>query len=71
MNTSERVSQAEGSVRLRWIMGLLWAAILVKCLLVNWAVDHWRMPFHAAWVIVPTIAFAALATALWLTHREA
>lgn len=58
------------SVRVRWFMAIAWIAILIKCVLVTWAVDRWHMPFHAAWVVAPTLAFAALATGLWLVHRE-
>lgn len=57
-------------VRIRWFMAVAWAAIIAKCLLVTWAVGHWRMPFHASWVVVPTLIFAALATGLWIAHRE-
>lgn len=56
--------------RARWFMISAWIAILVKCALVIWAVDRWHMPFHAAWVVVPTLIFAALATLLWVAHRE-
>lgn len=57
-------------LRIRWFMAAAWAVIIAKCVFVSWAVDHWRMPFHAAWVVVPTIVFAALATALWAAHHE-
>lgn len=56
--------------RPRWFMAIVWAIILAKCAFVVWAVDRWHMPFHANWVVVPTLAFAALATALWVAHRE-
>jgi hypothetical protein len=56
--------------RVRWFMVAAWVAILVKCVLVAWAVDYWHMPFHAMWIIAPTLAFAGLATALWLTHHR-
>ena len=51
-------------------MGAAWAVILAKCVLVWWAVDHWNMPFHPLWVVGPTLVFALLITALWLTHHE-
>ena len=40
-------------------------AILVKCALVWWAMVHWHVPFHPAWIVLPTLLFAALATMLW------
>jgi hypothetical protein len=58
------------TLRTRVFMIVAWVAILAKCVFVTWAVEHWRMPFHAAWVVAPTLAFAALATALWLGYHE-
>lgn len=49
-------------------MAIAWVAIVIKCWFVTWAVDRWHMPFHAAWVVVPTLVFAALASGLWLVH---
>jgi len=51
-------------------MGVAWALILIKCILVTWAVGHWHMPFNAGWVTAPTVIFAALASGLWLVHRD-
>lgn len=51
-------------------MGAAWVVVVIKCLVVSWAVSHWRMPFHAAWVVGPTLVFAALATLLWAAHAE-
>lgn len=62
------IDVAQYSIRSRWIMGVAWLLILVKCVIVWWAIDHWHMPFHPAWVIGPTLAFAALASLLWVTH---
>lgn len=42
-----------------------WLAIVIKCLLVIWIIDHWAVPFHPYWINVPTIAMAALVTALY------
>jgi hypothetical protein len=42
-----------------------WILIAVKCVFVAWAVQHYRMPFSPMWVIGPTVAFAALATAIY------
>jgi hypothetical protein len=70
MNIPAPLEVGHRSVRLRWFMAVGWVAIVIKCMLVAWAVDHWHMPFHASWVVVPTIAFAALASGVWLAHRE-
>ena len=51
-------------------MGIAWMIILVKCVVVWWAIERWQMPFHPAWIIAPTIAFAGLASLLWMTHAR-
>ena len=51
-------------------MGAAWFLILVKCVVVSWAIERWQVPFHPAWIIGPTLAFAALASLLWLTHAR-
>jgi hypothetical protein len=55
---------------MRWFLAVAWAAILAKCAVVWWAIDHWRVPVHPAWIVGPTLAMALLATVLWLGHRE-
>ena len=45
-----------------------WVIILTKCFLTPWAITHWQVPVHPAWVIVPTLMFASLVTLLVLTH---
>jgi len=42
-----------------------WLVIVAKCFLVIWAIDHWAVPVHPYWIIVPTILFAALCTAVY------
>lgn len=51
---------------MRWFLAGAWLLILAKCAAVAWAIDHWNVPIHAAWVIVPTLLIATLATGLWL-----
>lgn len=53
-------------VRMRWFLGAVWMLILAKCSLVWWAIIHWNVPFHPAWIVLPTLLFAALATVLWI-----
>jgi len=55
---------------MRWFMITAWGVILVKCAGVWWAIRHWSVPVHPAWIIVPTLLMAALATALWVTHPD-
>ena len=57
-------------VRMRWFLGAVWIAILAKCSLVWWAMLHWHVPFHPAWIVGPTLLFALLATALWLGAND-
>ena len=53
-------------VRMRWFLGAAWILILVKCAIVWWAIGHWQVPVHPAWIVLPTLLFAALATVLGL-----
>lgn len=68
MHSTSRLEIAQNPRRLRRIMAVAWLLIVVKSLLVWWAVGHWHTPFNPFWVIGPTLLFAALATAVWLTN---
>jgi hypothetical protein len=57
-------------VRMRWFLSTAWFLILAKCWLVAWAIQHWQVPFSPVWIIAPTLMFAALATALWVTPHD-
>lgn len=57
-------------VRMRWFLGLAWIVVLAKCVLVWWAMVHWHVPIHPAWIVLPTLMFAALATGLWLAVHD-
>jgi hypothetical protein len=70
MNLPMHIDIAQYPARVRWIMGVAWLIIAVKCVVVWWAIGYWNMPFHPLWIVAPTIVFAALATVLWLTHHE-
>ncbi|HEY3757850.1 MAG TPA: hypothetical protein VGL42_16970 [Opitutaceae bacterium] len=49
--------------RLLWIF---WGVIVVKCVLVWWLMRHYHVPFHPLWVVLPTLMFAALCTAVYV-----
>lgn len=70
MNLPFHPEVAQYSRRVRWFMTIAWALIAAKCVLVWWAIGHWNVPIHPLWIVGPTVAFAALATGLWLTHHE-
>ena len=70
MNLPVHFNVAQYPRRMRWFMGVLWAAIAVKCVLVWWASAHWHLPYHPLWVVAPTLLFAIVVTAIWLTHRS-
>lgn len=61
---------AQYSRRMCWFMAAAWVVIAVKCALVWWAMAHWSVPFHPLWIVGPTLAFAALATMLWMTCHD-
>lgn len=71
MNLHPHFGFAQSPQRVRWLLGILWAAIAVKCVAVWWAIGHWHMPFHPLWIVGPTVVFAGLATTLWVANREA
>lgn len=52
----------------RFLLGA-WLVIIAKCVFVHWAFVHWSVPLSAWWIILPTLVFAAVATALWVTHE--
>ncbi len=70
MHIPLHVDLTQYSRRVRWLMAILWAIIVAKCIVVRWAVGHWQMPVHPLWIVAPTIIFAGLASILWLTHHE-
>ncbi len=52
------------------VITLAWVLILAKCILVTWAINRWSVPIHPGWLVWPTLAFATLATGLWVSHRR-
>jgi hypothetical protein len=48
-----------------WIIGG-WVLILMKCTVLWWAINAYSVPIHPMWIVGPTIAFAALTTALYV-----
>ncbi|MBE2212325.1 MAG: hypothetical protein IAE82_00525 [Opitutaceae bacterium] len=45
-----------------------WILIALKCTLLPGVFQHWQVPVHPGWVIVPTLVFAGLVTVLIATH---
>ncbi len=70
MNLSFHLDEGRYPVRMRWFLVGAWAVILAKCALVWWAIGHWNVPIHPAWVIGPTLLLAALATGIWFGADE-
>ena len=70
MHLPVHIDVAQYPRRVRWFMAIAWVVIAVKCVLVWWAMARWHVPFHPLWIVAPTLVFAALASALWLTHHE-
>lgn len=52
--------------RVERLFVLAWILIALKSAFVLWAVPHYHIPFSPYWVIVPTLLFAALCTAVYL-----
>lgn len=55
---------------MRWFLAVAWVLILAKCAVVAWAIDHWSVPIRPAWIIVPTLIIATLATSIWFGADE-
>ena len=53
------------SRRMELLIWICWVLIGIKSVVVVWAVRHYHIPFSPLWVILPTIAFAALCTAVY------
>lgn len=70
MNLSFHLSEGRYPTRMRWFLTAAWVLIVAKCVLVAWAIDRWQVPIRPAWLIVPTLLFAALATAVWFGADE-
>lgn len=45
---------------------IFWAIIVAKCALIWWLMRHYHVPIHPLWVVVPTLMFAALITAVYV-----
>lgn len=43
-----------------------WLLIVMKSFFMIWLVDKYHLPFNANWVILPTVTFALLCTAVYL-----
>jgi hypothetical protein len=52
--------------RVEQLLVIGWLLIAAKSVLVIWVIHRWHVPFSPWWVIAPTVAFAALCTAIYL-----
>jgi hypothetical protein len=51
--------------RVERLLAVGWALIAVKCAALAWAYHLRWLPINPAWVIVPTLVFASLCTAVY------
>ena len=49
-------------------MSLAWLLILAKCVAVPWVIIHWSVPIAPAWVVLPTLTLAVVASVLLLSR---
>lgn len=52
--------------RVERVLLACWLLIVAKSWLVIWAVEHYHIPVNPLWVIAPTVAFAAVCTAVYI-----
>jgi len=45
-----------------------WVLIALKCSVLPLAFEHWQVPVHPGWVVIPTLVFGGLVTFLIATH---
>jgi len=69
VNARSKLFARLGKVEM-WVVGVAWVLIVIKSFFVYWAVPHYHIPFSPLWIVGPTIVFAAVATTIWLVHRE-
>jgi hypothetical protein len=55
--------------RIERLFLIAWILIAIKSAFVVWAVGRYRIPFSPLWVILPTVAFAGLCTAVYFRKR--
>lgn len=67
---AEETPRVQSRVHVQNIIYLCWGLIAAKSLLVVWAVQRYNIPFNPMWVVGPTVAFAAVATASYYLMRE-
>lgn len=48
------------------LLAICWAIIALKSAAVVWLFGRYHVPVSPAWVIVPTVVFAALCTVVYL-----
>lgn len=51
------------------LLAVGWLLIVLKSLLVWWACATYPVPYHPLWIILPTVAFALLCTAVYVYRR--
>jgi hypothetical protein len=62
-------SRPPRSRKLELIIAVCWVLIALKTAFVLWAVPHYHIPFSPLWVIVPTLIFATVCTAIYVVRR--
>lgn len=60
--------QSTFQMRLWFWLTFGWLVIILKCLSVPWVVQHWGIPIKPFWVVMPTLVFAVVVSALVLAR---
>lgn len=58
------------NIRVERLIVAGWVLIAIKSVVVWWACQHYTVPVHPLWVIVPTVLMALLCTGLYYYHRR-
>jgi hypothetical protein len=51
------------------VIALCWVLVGIKSVLIWWACLRYPVPIHPLWIILPTLAFALLCTAIYFSRR--
>lgn len=71
--TSVRVTDVSKPLRIKGkhlLLAVFWVLVAVKCVLADWAIGYWEIPFRSVFIWAPTVVAAVICTILFLAGEE-
>ncbi|MSU69480.1 MAG: hypothetical protein EXS39_01625 [Opitutaceae bacterium] len=62
--------RARNRRRAETLIAICWGLIVLKSVVVIWAVSYYAIPINPMWVIAPTVIFAFVTTAAYYLLRD-